>query len=143
MENNKNFMRTLFKTMKMIRSRMLSILSENDINISPQQFFILKHISKEKTIIQQELAFMLKSDKSATLRQLNRLQKAMLIARIPDEQDKRKKNLVLTENGAELLKKCEVIEEEFFENIQRNIKKEEIQIFLSVLNQLQNNIELK
>jgi len=143
MDNNQNFMRSLFKTMKAMRSKMLSLLSERGIDISPHQFFILKHISNEKTVTQQELALMIRSDKSAVLRQLDKLQKEMLIARIPDELDKRKKKLVLTASGAEFLGKCESIEEEFFNSALQNIDKSEIETFIKVLNQLQNNIELR
>jgi MarR family transcriptional regulator for hemolysin len=103
----------------------------------------MKMISTEKSMIQQDLAQMLKSDKSSMLRQLDKLQKEMLVARMPDESDKRKKILVLTACGAKLLEKGEVLEKQFFGTLNNHIEKDEIDTFLKVLQQLRRNTELE
>lgn len=141
MEQNKNaeLVRNIFKTMKCIHMELGADLAKNGINLSPPQFFILNRISEQKSLIQQDLADMMKMDKSSMLRQLNALQKEMLIARIPDETDKRKKNLVLTQKGGELFKKAEAIGNTFFSNLYEGVSEEDLEPFFRVLNQLKAN----
>lgn len=141
MEHNQQaeLVRHIFKTMKCIHLELGSCLAKNNIDITPQQYFILNRISKQKTLIQQELANMMKMDKSSMLRQINALQKEMLIARIPDETDKRKKILVLTQKGGDLFKKAEAIGNTFFSDLYEGVSEEDLEPFFRVLNQLKAN----
>lgn len=134
-----NLPSSLFKTVKLVHVKLASVFAENDICLSPQQFFILKMISEKKSLIQQDLAQMMNADKSSVLRQTNALQKEMLIARIPDEKDKRKKHLVLTQKGGELHIRAEKIGQEFLKTLNKGISETDIKIFYSVLNQLKEN----
>ena len=65
---------------------MFNVLSseflKNSIPLSSEQYLILKIISKNKRVIQQELACILDKDKSTILRQINHLQDNLMLARI-------------------------------------------------------------
>ena len=143
MENNSNneLTRGICGTMKSIHKSMTIILSKANLEISTQQFFIMKIISEHESVIQQDLAEMMRTDKSAMLRQLNVLQSEMLVARIPDQKDKRKKLLVLTKKGGEVLSKAENKLDKHFNNILVGIDNNELQVFYSVLNKLKENAE--
>ncbi len=138
---NKEFTRGICGTMKSIHKSIAVILSNTNLEISTQHFFIMKIISENESIIQQDIAEMMKIDKSAMLRQLNVLQSDMLVARIQDKKDKRKKILVLTKKGGEVLSVAENILDNHFNNILKDINKDELQTFYLVLNKLKDNAE--
>jgi len=140
MEKNKEaeLVRNIFKTMKCIHMELGAVLAKSNIHLSPPQYFILNRVAKEQ-IIQQDLANMMKMDKSSMLRQVNALQKQMLIARIPDENDKRKKILVLTQKGGELFEKAETIANTFFSGLYEGVSEEDLEPFFRVLNQFKVN----
>jgi DNA-binding MarR family transcriptional regulator len=141
--DNQNFPqlpRIMVKTMHLFMHKLDEQMQEATLNISMEQFAILNILETGEDLIQQDLADLMNKDKSAILRQLNKLQDRKLLARIPDPEDKRKKQIVITKQGLDLLSKARNIEQKVIETVLEGIEGEEMQQMYATLMKIQSNI---
>ena len=136
------------KSMHQAMRSMFNVLSseflKNSIPLSSEQYLILKIISKNKRVIQQELACILDKDKSTILRQINHLQDNLMVARIVDKTDKRKNLVMLTQKGMDVLNEAGAIHKNAVEILLKGVSKEQLESFNGVLERLyQNGINYK
>ncbi len=144
MENNKvensvgfqfgAFMRTF---RKLIEKR----FQENNMGLSPEQFSLLFKISEATNPTQTEIAQSTGMDKSAVMRVIDSLENKRFVARFGDDDDRRRKILVLTADGLAKVKQTEQIFESIISEISADVKEEELKGFLRVLGKLRNNAE--
>src|ERR1039458_7944273 len=87
-----------------IGKKMRTGFSTEKIVIQPSQFGLLVYISKDKDVIQTELASLLDRDKSAVLREIDILEENGLVRRVNDAVDRRKKFVIITDKGKKVLK---------------------------------------
>ncbi len=132
--------RIMVKTMHMYMHRVQLTMQKADLNLSMEQFAILNILETGEDLIQQDLADLMNKDKSAILRQLNKLQERKLLARITDPKDKRKKQIVITKQGMELLAKARKVEQQVIEHLSEGIDDEEMQRMFETLLKIQANI---
>lgn len=111
--------------------------------ISPQQFYLMNLILQHDGINQRELAQMLKITPATLSVRIKRLEKAELLIRDVDLDDKRNFILKLTPQGKELIDRS-------YEHMKRNITlmfagvtKEELASLKSCLNKIQHNLNKK
>lgn len=108
-------------------------LNKNYKNVSPRDFTYLVNIFYHQNISQRQLAELLYVSESNVTQIIKRLEKNELITRIPDENNKSRKILFLTEKGKNivfmLLK--EIYEEE--SKILDKYTDDEIKIFKKIL----------
>lgn len=76
---------------------------EEEVEISPKQFILLRVLHEVKRSTVSELASILKQSNSATTIALNRLVKANYIERVRDEQDRRIVWVTLSEKAVPLI----------------------------------------
>ncbi|WP_181303986.1 MarR family winged helix-turn-helix transcriptional regulator [Rufibacter sp. XAAS-G3-1] len=110
------------------------------IDLTFQHFIFLNLLSKNNTLIQQELADIVEKDKSAVLRIIAVLEGKKLVERMGDTCDRRKKSLFLTPLGTSLLKKAQKIEHSVITHLQEGLTQEEINTFVKVALHLKNRI---
>ena len=67
------------------------------------------------------------------------LEKDKLVIRVPDANDRRKKNLVVTKKGAELHKELMKIEDELTKELKDGITDDELKMFIDVLMRIKMN----
>lgn len=141
MDINQNSFQFLFATtIKALFKQTAKNFEENGLMITPEQNFILKILSQEDSI-QSDLADIMKKDKSAVMRHIDQLENLGLVVRVNDSIDRRKKHIVITEDGSEMLKKCEeIINQNTHKNL-KDISEEDLAIFKSVLIKLKENAE--
>jgi DNA-binding MarR family transcriptional regulator len=138
---NKMIGRTMHLTIKAILGRLGANFLEADVPLSPDQFIVLMLVSQNDGIIQQDLAEFMRKDKSAMLRQIDLLQDRRLIARISDPKDKRRNQIVLTQQGAELLGEAKKMHQKTMEQVLKGISEEQLNTFTQVAESIQKSAE--
>ncbi|MDV7188368.1 MarR family transcriptional regulator [Lutibacter sp. TH_r2] len=128
------------KTGKLIGATLNKILKDKNINLTREQFVILKLLKKNNGIPQHDLAFITESDKTSLSRLISNMEKNNLLIRKSTKEDKRIKNVYLTEFGLEIFKITEPIILESIQKFQKGITDNEINQAIQTISKLQNNI---
>lgn len=118
---------------------MASEFKKLGIELSFEQFVILNKLNSNSNVIQQDLANYLQKDKSVIVRQINELLEREFVTRLVSNEDKRKKNLILTPNGFEILNQLKEIASEVSKQLLSELNETEIAFFLNVLSKIQKN----
>ena len=109
---------------------------------SYSEMSIMKQLlMSDKPIYQKDLVESTKLNKSTIAEQLDRMEKRNLIKRIPDKNDKRKNQVVLTNK---VLNKKEEIDEELQginKKLVNNITNKDLDTFFDVLDKMKRNIK--
>lgn len=131
----------LRETLQAIRKLGQKRFAEENIGISLEQHHLLRIISEKEEFIQSDLACILEKDKSAVMRQLDQLEELKLIVRVNDTEDRRKKFIILTKKGNELMKKGIEIFLKLIEDVKTGISEDELATFQNVLKSFKTNAE--
>ena len=126
-------------TMKIIVKRLHQAFVKIDPKISIDQFMILDILNTDDNITQQAISEMLSKDKSLILRQVDDLKKKNLLVRFPDPLDGRKKNLMLTKKGIEVLNKLLEEEAKVFEVLLNDLSDEQLDLLSATFSSIQLN----
>lgn len=110
-----------------------------EIELTFEQFVMLRMIDLNSQLIQQDIAHHLKKDKSLVVRQMNGLIDKEYVVRLPNEDDKRKKNLMLTPKGTEMMNRITELSFEVSNKLLLGIEVEDYNAFRRVLNKIQEN----
>ncbi|WP_321288687.1 MarR family transcriptional regulator [uncultured Sunxiuqinia sp.] len=133
----------LGQTMRIFKHKLTSKFKENNIDLSLEFFLILLQLYNREDVTQQDLSNQLQRDKSIVLRQVNALLEKRFVVRLPDKIDKRKKNLILTQKGYELLLEAKDISRKLSDELLTGLAETEIDTFLRVLQTIQANSGLE
>lgn len=117
-------------------------IREYDVDLSFEMLHILRRLYKKDRMNQQELAALVYKDKSNLSYLLNNMEKRNLILRIADNDDKRNKLVVLTEEGRAKSELIQKIVDSVYSKIEKNIdvsRMERCVDYLKELNGLINN----
>ena len=107
--------------------------------MAAEQFVILKLLNSNAEFIQQDLADLLQKDKSIIVRHINCLLDHQFVVRLTNKEDKRKKNLTLTNKGIEILNRMNELAVEVSNKLLSGVTESEIEIFKHVLTKIQEN----
>jgi DNA-binding MarR family transcriptional regulator len=118
-------------------------MKSNGINISKEQFIVLKYLNEKDGRKQNDLAFITNRSKTALTRLINTMEKKGYVSRSICEMDKRINHIYLTPLGREIWKKAYPFFLEIIEELQKGISKEDLLNAQNVMKQIQNNINLK
>ncbi len=101
MDSNKNefFGKWLAITHNRLFHLFTKVFQKEGIDLTFEQFLMLKILSSNEGISQQDLAVLLDKDKTSIARAINILEDKHKVVRIPSKEDKRKKVLYLTKEG--------------------------------------------
>ncbi|MDI9866788.1 MarR family transcriptional regulator [Flectobacillus sp. DC10W] len=142
MEVQRNSFRYLFAdTVKALFKQSARELANAGIQILPEQHFLLHLIASKEETIQSDLAEMIHKDKSAVMRHIDQLEAMDYLIRVNDTTDRRKKHLVITEAGKDIMKQCQEVIDVVTERNLVGITEEELEVFTKVLIKLKQNSE--
>lgn len=133
----------LVSTLKIMGKSMMDAFQDQEPSFSFDQFMLLAYLNQNHQITQQELSVVLRKDKSVVLRQVAVLTHLNFIERLDDKQDKRKKLLVLTQKGKQLMTKMKVNEGHIWEELLKDIPEENLKVLSETLSMINNNKEFK
>lgn len=129
----------LGRSRRVFKHQMASEFKNKDIDLTFEQFVILKLLNSNADFIQQDLADRLQKNKSIIVRHINCLLEHQYVVRLTNKRDKRKKNLTLTKNGFEILSQMNEITAEVSMKLLSGITGNELEIFQRVLLKIQEN----
>jgi DNA-binding MarR family transcriptional regulator len=110
-----------------------------EIELTFEQFVMLRMIDLNDHLIQQDIAHHLQKDKSLIVRQMNGLIEKNYVVRHANKADKRKKNLILTPKGTEMMNRITELSFEVSNKLLSGIEVEDYNAFRRVLNKIQEN----
>ena len=139
MESSKPPGYMLARSLQVFKNQMISEFRDKKIELSFEQFVILHTMNSNCNLIQQDLANYLQKDKSIIVRQINCLLENKYVVRHTNETDKRKRNLILTEDGIAILKQMKGIALEVSNKLLAGVTENEIETFRKVLMKIQEN----
>ncbi|MDR3227483.1 MAG: MarR family transcriptional regulator [Prevotellaceae bacterium] len=127
-------------TMRAIEYAFRKNVNKLSVNIPAESFGMLM-IAYYQNSIQQDIAKMMKRDKSAILRQIDALEKKNLVQRMVDTHDKRKNIIVITSDGEKFVKEIISKERKLLKILTQDIDTHEMKTFIKVLSLLKTNAE--
>lgn len=125
-------------SLKGIKRILSKRFSEEEINLTLEQYFILNILDNEEDLILKELAAIVDRDKSAVLRHIDCLEEKHFVARATDPKDKRRKLLLITKNGIKELQKARKLDQNVNEDLTSDLDKEKLQEFETFLTKIYN-----
>ncbi|MAX79814.1 MAG: hypothetical protein CL843_06540 [Crocinitomicaceae bacterium] len=128
-------------TLRAIGSRIIKEIRNQGIELPGEQIHVLEVLATNKSLIQQELSDLLHKDKSAVLRIIDSLEKKGLVVRVPDETDRRKKNIVITNKGIALRDQIKGIGRKVITlNVFKDFSDEQLTAFDTFLKMIRSNL---
>lgn len=134
----------LVQTSRMIKIRCLELFSDNDFEITPEQFVVLSMIQKESNLHQRKLCEILNKDKSNMTRILTILDKKGLIQKVVGIENKKQVNkIIITDKGRELSNKMTPVMSKFRKEYLNSINNDDLYTCIKVLSKIQENLKQK
>ena len=140
--NNLDIASQLGFTMRHVVKMFERIFLDRNLDITPEQFWIMDMLTQKEESIQADIAEMFNKDKSAIMRYIDVMEEKHWVARMSDRTDRRKKILVVTKQGNEKLEAAKLIIEQAMSTIVGNLKADEIKTFLTVLEKIRMQSEI-
>lgn len=123
-------------TLKAMVKKIYSQFEQDNIDLTPEQFYLLNVLNDNEGLILQDLADMLEKDKSAIMRHIDALEEKHFITRVTCEDDKRKKLLILTKPGVKTLDKANDVSKRTEQKLTNNIQKADLVVFKQVMQKM-------
>jgi DNA-binding MarR family transcriptional regulator len=134
MEEAKSLGYMLGRTFRTFLNQVATELKKREIELTFEQFVMLRMIYSDGNVIQKDIARCLNKDKSLVVRQMDFLIERGFVVMIPNRDDKRKKNLMLTPKGHNMMEEIMSLNNEVSRKLLAGVDDSEYRIFLQVLN---------
>ncbi len=109
---------------------------ENGLDLSKEQWSVLKRLKINDGQPQNDLAFITHRDKTSMTRLVNTMENKDLVVRKIDENDKRVNRIFLTNHGKKVIKKVEPIMFDLVPEVQENLSEKEIEVLITALKKM-------
>lgn len=108
-------------------------LKFRDYDITPEQWVVLKELSNEDKISQNEISLRVGKDKNNIKALIDKLEKKEYVIRQQDTNDKRAFLITLTDKAYLLIEELKDIDKAFNEEISQNLNRSELEQFKLLL----------
>lgn len=112
-----------------------------EYDLTHLQFSILMNLYRNTATTQKELLKYVYGDEASVTRLLDRLEAKAYIKRVQSQEDKRKKNILLTDEGLSLVQKLIHFAEEVNQELIKDLNKDEAKEFLLLLQKVSVSLE--
>ncbi len=147
MHNSVKFEKTLLpylgKTAKLAGFYFIDTFHENGIELSKEQWLVLKKLHDQDGQTQNDLAFITNRSKTSLTRLINTMEKKGLVFRVLSKEDKRINHIHLSDSGKKTFLISLPVIKKITKDLQESISSEDLSKTIQVLNQIQNNINKK
>ncbi len=126
----------MFRTCLDIKSKFNDIVNKYDLTFTQWQVLKAINMSEKKELNINEIIFELDSDKATISQVIKNLEKKGMVNIKQDDLDKRKKNISLTNKMIKNCLELKKIEEDFLEDIFKDLTEKEKKEFERILNKL-------
>lgn len=146
-ENNIDFENSigpwLGQTGKIVDYFFQETFKSNSLDLTKEQMIVLKKLHDQDGLNQNELAFLTLRNKSSLTRLLTKMEAKNYIFRKQCKEDKRIKNVYLTEFGKEVFEKTKPVIQHIITTMEQNISSEEKQQIIKTFKKIQTNFRSK
>lgn len=115
---------------------------ENGLDLSKEQWSVLKRLNVEDGQSQNDLAFITHRDKTSMTRLVNTMEGKDLVIRKSDQDDKRINRIFLTTHGKSVIKRVLPIMYDLVPEVQDTLTEKEIEVLISALKKIKSKIAL-
>jgi DNA-binding MarR family transcriptional regulator len=129
----------LGRSLKVFKHQVAAEFKNKEIELTFEQYVMLHMINSNCDLIQQDLANHLQKDKSLIVRQINGLIEKQYVVRHTNKEDKRKRNLILTQKGLEMMNQMTELALDVSRKLLSGISDNDYSTFRNVLNKIQEN----
>ncbi len=147
MQNSIIFEKTLLPyigiTAKLAGFYFIDTFHNNGIDLSKEQWLVLKKLNDKDGQIQNDLAFITNRSKTSLTRLINTMEKKELVHRVISKEDKRINHIHLSKLGKEIFSDSLPVLKDLIIELQDGISEEDIERTKKVLSRIQNNISKK
>lgn len=133
----------LGRTVKILDFVLQESFESNDLDLTKEQMVVLKKLHDNDGLNQNELAFLTLRNKSSLTRLLTKMENKNYILRKQSLEDKRVKNVFLTELGKEIYIKTTPVIKKMITSMELSISKEEKAQIINTLKKIQSNFNTK
>ena len=127
----------LGRSLRAFKAQVAEEVKSMYLELSLEQYVILYMINSSCNLIQQDLANHLQKDKSLIVRQINGLIEKQYLVRLTNKEDKRKKNLILTSRGLDMMNQMTELVMMVSRKLLSDVSDSDYATFRSVLNKIQ------
>ncbi|WP_405205081.1 MarR family winged helix-turn-helix transcriptional regulator [Aquimarina sp. LLG6339-5] len=113
---------------------------ENGLDLSKEQWSVLKRLRVNDGQSQNDLAFITHRDKTSMTRLVNTMESKNLVVRKSDENDRRVNRIFLTDYGKEVIEKVTPIMYDLIPAVQESLSNEEIENLIGTLKKIKAKI---
>ena len=131
------------KTEKQVAFYISDIFHSEGLELTKEQFLVLKFLHDKDGRIQNDLAFITNRSKTSLTRLIHTMEKKGLVTRTISKNDKRANNVFLTEHGKELFETSMPILKTVIDELEGGINKNDLETTKKVLTKIQENIQNK
>lgn len=135
-ELTRELMHILLRTQTSFRQAIQRQLKQQNIDLSFEMFQILAYLWRKDGVNQQELATNTFKDKASLTSLLHNMEKKNLVKRTEDQQDRRNKQVFLTEQGWQYFKNVWPLIQEIYSNAGMEIDKARTETMMTYLTEL-------
>ncbi|MBQ4820776.1 MarR family transcriptional regulator [Aquimarina sp. MMG016] len=114
--------------------------TENGLDLSKEQWSVLKRLRVNDGQPQNDLAFITHRDKTSMTRLVNTMESKDLVVRRSDENDRRVNRIFLTDHGKEVIEKVTPIMYDLIPAVQESLTHEEIETLIATLKKIKTKI---
>ena len=132
---------TIDKGIRSYRMYAQKRLRENGFTITIDQWLVLKVLTENPEMMQQEIAEKVFKDNASVTRIINLLVKAGYLIRKINKADRRKSNLEVTLKGNQIIEEIQSLVEENRANALKGINQKELETVQKVLTQIAENTQ--
>jgi len=140
-ELNKTLIPHVGITAKFMMVYLKQKFTQNDVDLTPKQFIVLKHLIEEDGREQKYLALITERDKTSLTRLISTLEKKGLVRRKVSSKDKRANLLFITNAGKKTFESTLPLIIKSIQEIQRGIGQGEIDRAIKTIKKVRENIK--
>ncbi|WP_103072043.1 MarR family winged helix-turn-helix transcriptional regulator [Aquimarina sediminis] len=113
---------------------------ENGLDLSKEQWSVLKRLHVNDGQPQNDLAFITHRDKTSMTRLVNTMESKDLVVRRSDENDRRVNRIFLTDYAKEVIQKVQPIMYDLIPAVQETLSENEIEVLITALKKVKTKI---
>ena len=114
--------------------------SNEGLNLSKEQWSVLKRLKVSDGQSQNDLAFITHRDKTSMTRLVNSMESENLVVRKSDENDRRVNRIFLTDHGKKVIEKVIPIMYDLIPAVQESLNEDEIENLINTLKKVKAKI---
>ncbi len=130
----------LGRTMKALDFFIANQFAKYGVALTKVQFVLLRVLSRNNGIPQNDLAFITNRDKASLTRLVNTMERKELVKRESSESDKRVNLIYITQKGRDVLSAANPTLQKINEQVQNDLSQSEIESTIRTLKKISTNI---